>query len=74
MNLARFFRWTGVVVIFLASGLAASALRARHEAGLWNGLKSTAFDLSTILPADGILGSRLSGSLATPPHPHGAKC
>ncbi|MBI1171193.1 iron transporter [bacterium] len=61
LNLARFFRWTGVVVIFIASGLAAQALRALHEAGLWNELQGTAFDLSAVLPGDGVLGSLLSG-------------
>lgn len=61
LNLARFFRWTGVVVIFIAAGLAASALRAFHEAGLWNGLQSAAFDLSAVLPTDGLLGTLLSG-------------
>lgn len=61
LNLARFFRWTGVVVIFIAAGLAASAVRAFHEAGLWNGLQGSAFDLSVVLPTDGLLGTLLSG-------------
>jgi high-affinity iron transporter len=61
LNLARFFRWTGVVVIFIAAGLAASAVRAFHEAGLWNGLQGSAFDLSAVLPTDGLLGTLLSG-------------
>lgn len=61
LNLARFFRWTGVVVIFIAAGLAASAVRAFHEAGLWNGLQGAAFDISAVLPTDGLLGTLLSG-------------
>jgi high-affinity iron transporter len=61
LNLARFFRWTGLVVIFIAAGLAAQALRALHEAGLWNDLQGTAFDLLAVLPGDGVLGSLLSG-------------
>ena len=46
LDLRRFFRWTGVFIIFVAAGLLAGALRAFHEAGLWNGLQGTAFDLS----------------------------
>jgi len=61
LNLGRFFRWTGVVLLFAAAGLAAGALRALHEAGLWNGLQQLAFDLSHILPEDGPVGTVLAG-------------
>jgi high-affinity iron transporter len=61
VNLGRFFRITGVFVIFVAAGLGASVLRKLHEAGQWNHLQGTAFDLSGVLPTDGILGTMLSG-------------
>jgi high-affinity iron transporter len=61
INLRRFFQWTGVFIIFVAAGLLAGAVRAFHEAGLWNGLQGATFDLSNILPADGILGTLLGG-------------
>ena len=60
LNLRRFFRWTGVFIIFVAAGLLAGAVRAFHEAGLWNGLQSTAFDLSSVLPQDSLFGTLLS--------------
>ena len=63
LDLRRFFRWTGVFIIFVAAGLLAGGLRAFHEAGLWNGLQERAFDLSSLLPADGILGTLLTGLL-----------
>ena len=63
LNLRIFFRWTGVFVLFVAAGLMAGSVRALHEAGIWNGLQTTAFDLSGILPADGVLGSVLAGLL-----------
>ena len=63
LDLRRFFRWTGVFIIFVAAGLMAGALRAFHEAGLWNGLQERAFDLSGVLPMDGVLGTLLSGLL-----------
>jgi high-affinity iron transporter len=61
LNLRRFFRWTGVLILVVAAGLLAGSLRALHEAGLWNSLQEIAFDLSHILPTDGFLGSILSG-------------
>jgi high-affinity iron transporter len=61
LNLATFFRWTGVFIIFVAAGLAASAIRAFHEAGLWNALQQTAFDFSGVLPSDSIVGTLLTG-------------
>ncbi|MBB4199316.1 iron transporter [Rhodoblastus sphagnicola] len=60
-NLAGFFRWTGLFILFVAAGLLAGALRALHEAGLWNGLQGIAFDLSRVLPTDGFLGALLAG-------------
>lgn len=61
LNLKRFFRWTGLFILVVAAGLLAGALRSLHEAGLWNALQETAFDLSSILPADSPLGSVLAG-------------
>jgi len=63
LDLRHFFRWTGVFILFVAAGLLAGALRAFHEAGLWNGLQNVAFDLSSVLPRDGIIGTLLGGVL-----------
>lgn len=61
LDLRRFFRWTGVFILLVAAGLLANAVKALHEAGIWNGLQARAFDLSHILPADGPVGALLSG-------------
>jgi high-affinity iron transporter len=61
LDLRRFFRWTGILILFVAAGLLSGAVRALHEAGLWNGLQQTAFDLSEVLPRDGVAGTLLSG-------------
>jgi high-affinity iron transporter len=61
LNMRRFFRWTGVFIIFVAAGLLATSLRAFHEAGLWNGLQKVVFDFSDVLPQDSVLGTLLSG-------------
>lgn len=61
LNLRVFFRWTGILILFVAAGLVANAVRSLHEAGLWNHLQQTVYDLGTTLPADGALGAILSG-------------
>lgn len=61
LDLRKFFRWTGVFILFVAAGLLAGALRAFHEAGLWNGLQETAFDASVWLPQDSVAGTLLEG-------------
>jgi high-affinity iron transporter len=61
INLRRFFQWTGIFIIFVAAGLLAGAVRAFHEAGIWNGLQQPTFDLGNILPTDGLAGTLLAG-------------
>ena len=61
LDLRRFFRFTGVFIIFVAAGLLAGGLRSLHEAGLWNGLQQVVADWSDVLPADGALGTVLAG-------------
>lgn len=63
IDLRRFFRWTGIFIIFVAAGLLAGALKALHEAGLWNGLQGVVYDVSHLLPETGVLGTVLSGLL-----------
>ncbi|MCX8995569.1 FTR1 family protein [Rhizobiaceae bacterium BDR2-2] len=61
IDLRRFFRWTGVFILIVAAGLLASVLRNLHEAGLWNHLQTTVYDLTEILPVSGLAGTILSG-------------
>lgn len=63
LNLRIFFRWTGILIQFVAAGLVANAVRSLHEAGLWNHLQQNVYDLGATLPADGPLGAVLSGFL-----------
>lgn len=63
IDLRRFFRWTGVFILFVAAGLLAGALRNLHEAGVWNHLQTRVFDLSETLPVSGVIGTILSGLL-----------
>lgn len=61
LNLAMFFRWTGLFILVVAAGILANSVRSLHEAGLWNHLQDVVFDISAILPMDGPTGSVLAG-------------
>ncbi len=61
LNLAAFFRWTGLFILVVAAGILANSVQALHEAGLWNHLQTVLFDFSATLPMDGPLGSVLAG-------------
>ncbi|KAB0678815.1 iron uptake transporter permease EfeU [Aureimonas leprariae] len=61
LDLARFFRWTGIFILVVAAGLLAGSLRHLHEAGLWNTLQGVVFDFAGVLPEDGVVGTVLSG-------------
>jgi len=50
LNLARFFRWTGVALVFIAGGLVSHAAHEFIDAGLIGVGTSTAFDISGLLP------------------------
>lgn len=63
LPLQAFFRWTAVFILFVAAGLAAGAIRAFHEAGLWNQFQSIAFDWSAVLSTHSLLGTALEGLL-----------
>jgi high-affinity iron transporter len=69
INLTRFFRVTGVVLVFVAAGLLASAAHTGHEAGWINGLQGQAVDLSWLVQPGTISGSLLTGMLGLQPNP-----
>jgi high-affinity iron transporter len=50
INLATFFRWTGVALIFIAAGLLSSAIHELIEIGVIQFGTQTLFDLSAVLP------------------------
>jgi high-affinity iron transporter len=69
INLTRFFRLTGLVLVFIAAGLLATSLHTAHEAGLFNGLQSQAIDLSWLVQPETVSGSLLTGMLGLQPAP-----
>lgn len=61
LHLAKFFKWTSLFILFVAAGLAAGAIRAFHEAGLWNYLQDIAFNFTDVLSTHSLLGTSLEG-------------
>src|SRR3954453_11293874 len=69
INLARFFRVTGLVLVLVAAGLVANALHTAHEAGWINGGQSQALDLSWLVVPGTWTASLLTGMLGLQPQP-----
>jgi high-affinity iron transporter len=61
INLARFFRWTGVVLIVVSAGVLAYGVHDLQEAGLLPGLNALAFNLTSIIAPDSWYGTLLKG-------------
>jgi high-affinity iron transporter len=63
LNLSRFFRITGVVLVLVAAGLVMSTLRAAYEAGWLTVGQQTFLDLSAIARPGSVRESLLTGML-----------
>lgn len=69
INLSRFFRITGLILVFVAAGLLATAVHTAHEAGWFNGLQGQAVDLTWLVRPGTVSGSLLTGMLGLQPTP-----
>jgi high-affinity iron transporter len=63
INLAKFFKWTGVILIVVAAGVLAYGVHDLQEAGILPGLNNLAFDVSKQVPPDSWQGTLLKGTL-----------
>jgi high-affinity iron transporter len=61
LNLTRFFRITGVLLVIVAAGVLAYGLHDLQEAGFLPGLHTLAFDLSGPVPESSWYGTLLKG-------------
>jgi len=69
INLNRFFRITGLVLVFVAAGLLATAAHTAHEAGWINGMQAQAIDLTWLVQPGTVSGALLTGMLGLQPQP-----
>ncbi len=63
INLSRFFRATGIVLVLVAAGLVATSLHTAHEAGWFNGLQQQALDLRWLVEPGTVRSALLTGML-----------
>jgi high-affinity iron transporter len=69
LNLARFFRITGLVLVVVAAGLVMTAVHTANEAGWLTVGQVQAFDLSWLVRPGTPLSSLLTGVLGIQPYP-----
>ncbi|MFD4140437.1 MULTISPECIES: iron uptake transporter permease EfeU [unclassified Streptomyces] len=69
INLARFFTWTGGMLVVVAAGVLAYGVHDLQEARFLGGLADKAFDVSTAIPPDSWYGTLLKGVFNFQPVP-----
>lgn len=69
INLARFFRVTGFVLVLVAAGLIATAVHEFAEAGVVTALQRPALDLSALVAPGSVRAALLTGMLGFQPVP-----
>ena len=61
INLSKFFRYTGILLILVAAGILSYGLHDLQEAQFLPGLNSLAFDVSAVIAPDSWYGTLLKG-------------
>lgn len=69
INLAKFFTWTGGMLVVVAAGVLAYGFHDLQEAAIIPGLTDLAFDISDVIPPDSWYGTLLKGVLNFQPDP-----
>jgi high-affinity iron transporter len=69
INLAKFFTWTGGMLVVVATGVLAYGVHDLQEARFLDGLANKAFDISATIPPDSWYGTLLKSVFGFPPNP-----
>jgi high-affinity iron transporter len=69
INLSKFFRATGLVLVLVAAGILVNALHTAHEAGWLNAGQQGTVDLSGLVRPGSVQASLLTGMLGLQAHP-----
>ncbi|MFE9932456.1 iron uptake transporter permease EfeU [Streptomyces sp. NPDC005533] len=69
INLAKFFKWTGAMLVVVAAGVLAYGVHDLQEARFLGGLGDKAFDISATIPPDSWYGTLLKGVFNFRPDP-----
>ncbi|MFE9607621.1 iron uptake transporter permease EfeU [Streptomyces sp. NPDC006012] len=69
INLAKFFTWTGAMLVVVAAGVLAYGFHDLQEASWVPGIGNLAFDISDTIPPDSWYGTLLKGVLNFQPDP-----
>ncbi|MFC1437551.1 iron uptake transporter permease EfeU [Streptacidiphilus sp. N1-10] len=69
LNLSKFFRATGLVLVLVAAGLVVNALHTAHEAGWLNAGQGTTVDLTWLVQPGSVQSALLTGMLGIQQHP-----
>lgn len=69
INLSRFFRVTGVVLVLVGAGLLAFAVHTAHEAGWWHLLLGRAVDLTWLIDPGSVQSALITGMFGIQPEP-----
>jgi len=69
INLSKFFRITGVVLVLVGAGLFAFAVNTAHEAGWWNLLLDRAVDLTWLIDPGSVQSALITGMFGIQPEP-----
>ncbi|MCE3034657.1 iron uptake transporter permease EfeU [Streptomyces sp. CMSTAAHL-2] len=69
LNLGRFFKVTGLVLVLVAAGLVMTVMHTAHEAGWLNAGQAQAVDLGWLVRPGTVVSSLLTGVLGLQPQP-----
>jgi high-affinity iron transporter len=69
LNLARFFKITGVVLVLVAAGLLSMAVHTAHEAGWLDAFQSQAINLRWLIDPGSVRAALITGMFGLQPEP-----